>query len=171
MARSAASAYLDLLTHVYLVAELPGWTVGVSAKEGKRPKIHVTDTGLAAAAIGMDARRLASAGAAGQFMESFVFTEILKQLSIIDEPLTLAHFRDRSGVEVDLVIERADGRVVGVEVKSATSVNEADGRGLKFLRDRPGDRFQVGLVMYTGPLTGRLDDRIWATPVSALWGG
>ena len=69
------------------------------------------------------------------------------------------------------MIERADGRVAGVEVKSATSVNEADGRGLKYLRDRLGNRFQVGLVLYTGQLTGRLGDRIWATPVSAIWGG
>jgi predicted AAA+ superfamily ATPase len=171
MGRSAASAYLDLLSHVYLVSELPGWTAGVSAKEGRRPKVQVTDTGLAAAAIGMDAGRLASGGMAGAFMENFVIAEVSKQLSIVDEPLTLAHFRDRSGVEVDLVIERADGRVIGVEVKSATSINGADARGLTFLRDRLRDRFQIGVVLYTGSLTGRLGDRIWASPVSALWGG
>lgn len=85
--------------------------------------------------------------------------------------MTLAHFRDRSGVEVDLVVERSDGQVIGIEVKSATSVNEADARGLKFLRDRLGDRFHAGIVLYTGPLTGRLGERIWASPVSALWGG
>lgn len=171
MGRTAASAYLDLLHHVYLITELPGWTIGVSAKEGRRPKVHVTDTGLAAAAIGMDAGRLASGGMAGAFMESFVLAEISKQLSTVGEPLTLAHFRDRSGVEVDLVVERSGGQVIGIEVKSATSVNEADARGLKFLRDRLGDRFLAGVVLYSGSLTGRLSDRIWASPVSALWGG
>ena len=46
-----ARSYLDPLVRVFLISELPGWTVGVSAKVGRRPKLFVTDTGLAAAAI------------------------------------------------------------------------------------------------------------------------
>ena len=171
MSRNATSAYVDLLSHVYLTQELPGWTVGISAKTTNRPKLHVTDTGLAAASVSMDGSRLAASGLAGAFLESFVVSEIVKQDHLVDEPLYLSHFRDRSGVEVDLVIERADGQVVSIEVKSATTVNPADARGLRFLRDRLGSRFLCGLLLHTGPLTGRLDDRIWATPVSALWGG
>lgn len=168
---ATASAYLDLLANVHLVRELPSWTVGVSAKVGRRPKTHVTDTGLAAAAIGLDASRLASSGLAGLFMESYVLAELSKQAGLIDEPLTLAHFRDRSGIEVDIVIERADGGVIAIEVKSATSVNAADAKGLRFLRDRLGNRFLVGVVLHTGSLTANLGDRIWTTPVNALWGG
>lgn len=43
--------------------------------------------------------------------------------------------------------------------------------GLRFLSDRLGDRLQAGLLLHTGPLTARLSERIWATPVSARWGG
>jgi uncharacterized protein len=168
---TSVSAYLDLLTHVHLVRELPSWTVGVSAKVGRRPKVHVTDTGLGAAAIGMDASRLAAGATAGLFLESFVLAQLSQQVSLIDEPLTVAHFRDRSGVEVDILIERPDGRVICIEVKSATTINAADAKGLMFLRDRLGDRFQLGLVLHTGPLTAQLSDRIWATPVCTLWGG
>ena len=170
LAPATARAYLDLLAPVYLVRELPGWTAGISAKAG-RSKIHVTDTGLAAAAIAADGHRLASGELAGLFLESYVVTELTKQAVLIDEPLTLAHFRDRSGIEVDIIIERPDGRVIGIEVKSATTTNQADARGLRFLRDRLGDRLQAGLLLHTGPLTARLSERIWATPVSALWGG
>lgn len=171
LAPATARAYLDLLTHVYLVRELPGWTVEISAKAGRRPKVHVTDTGLAAAAIAADGQRLASGQLAGLFLESYVVTELMKQAILIDEPLTLAHFRDRAGVEVDIIIERPDGRVIAIEVKSATTTNQADARGLRFLSDRLGDRLQAGLLLHTGPLTARLSNRIWATPVSALWGG
>jgi predicted AAA+ superfamily ATPase len=171
LAPVTARAYLDLLQHVHLISELPAWTVGISAKVGRRSKLHVTDTGLAAAAVGMDGQRLASSQLAGLFLESFVLTELVKQAELVDEPLTLAHFRNRDGVEVDIVIERADGTVCAVEVKSATRFNQADTRGLRFLRDRLGDRFQAGILFHTGPLTARVDDRIWATPVSALWGG
>ena len=171
LAPATTRAYLDLLTHVYLVHELPGWTAGISAKAGRRPKIHVTDTGLAAAAIAADGHRLASGQLAGLFLESYVVTELMKQAILIDEPLTFAHFRDRSGVEVDIIIERPDGRVIAIEVKSATATNQADARGLRFLSDRLCDRLQAGLLLHTGPLTARLSEQIWASPVSAIWGG
>ena len=166
-----ARSYLDLLDRCYLTHELPSWTVGVSARVGRKPKLHVTDTGLAAAVLGLDAARLGRTTMGGLFLESFVVTELMKQAAMIDQPLTLSHFRDRTGAEVDLVVERSDGSVIAVEVKSAATVNRSDGKGLRFLRDKLGDRLIAGVVFHTGPLTVQLDDRIWATPVSALWGG
>lgn len=168
---ATARSYLALLERVYLVAELPSWTVGVSAKVARRPKLHVTDTGLGAVAVGLDAGRLAASPVGGGLLESFVFNEIAKQTAVLDEPLALAHFRDRSGVEVDIVVERADGTVVAVEVKSATSVDLRDASGLRFLQDRLGKRFQAGVLLHTGPRSVRLGDALWALPVSALWGG
>lgn len=88
---------------------------------------------------------------------------------VIDEPLTLAHFRDRSGVEVDVLVERGDGSVVGFEVKSATSASARDAAGLRFLRDRLDGRFTAGIVLHTGPLTASLGDRLWALPIAGLW--
>ncbi len=164
-------SYLDLLDRCYLTHELPSWTVGVSARVGRKPKLHVTDTGLAAAVLGLDASRLGRTTMGGSFLESFVALELMKQAAMIDQPLALSHFRDRTGTEVDLVVERSDGSVIAIEVKSAATVNRSDGRGLRFLRDRLGGRLVAGVVFHTGPLTVQLDDRIWATPVSALWGG
>lgn len=168
---ATAASYRELLEHLYLVRELPGWTVGVSAKPARRSKLHVTDTGLAAGVLSLPSSRLASSPQGGAFVESFVFNELARQAASIDEPLTFSHFRDRSGTEVDIVIERADGRVLAVEVKSARSVDRKDARGLLFLRDRVGERFECGVLFHSGPLTARLDDRIWAVPTAALWGG
>jgi uncharacterized protein len=166
-----ASSYRRLLERLYLTTELPGWTVGVSAKTGHRAKVHVTDTGLAAGVLSLSAQRLATAAMGGAFLESFVVAELTRQATTIDEAFTFAHFRDRSGVEVDLIVERPDGRVVAIEVKSARSVNQRDASGLTFLRDRLGDRFQCGILFHTGPLTARLGERVWAVPVAALWDG
>ncbi len=168
---ATARSYLDLLVRVFLIGELPGWTVGVSAKVGRRPKLHVTDTGLGAAAVRLDAGRLAVSAVGGSFMESFVVNELAKQVAVIDEPLVLAHFRDRSGAEVDVVVERGDGSVFAFEVKSATSAAPRDASGLRFLRDRLGDRFVTGVVLHTGPLTAGLGDRLWAMPIAGLWAG
>ncbi len=166
---ATARSYLDLLERVFLIGELPGWTEGVSAKVGRRPKLYVTDTGLGAAAIQLEAARLAAGAVGGAFLESFVVNELTKQAAAIDEQLTFAHFRDRSGVEVDLLVERGDGSVIGFEVKSATSASSRDAAGLRFLRDRLGDRFRAGIVIHTGPLSARVGDRLWALPVAGLW--
>lgn len=166
---ATARSYLDLLERVYLVGELPSWTVGVSAKVARRPKVYVTDTGLGAAAVGLDAGRLATSSAGGGFLESFVLMELFKQSVAIDLSLSFAHFRDRSGVEVDIVVERPDGGIVGFEVKSATMVTTRDAAGLRFLRDRLGSRFLNGIVLHTGPRSALLEDRIWALPIASLW--
>ena len=107
----------------------------------------------------------------GAFLESFVVTELTRQATTIDEALTFAQFRDRSGVEVDILIERPDGSVVAIEVKSARAVNPHDARGLTFLRDRLGNRFRCGVLFHTGPISARLSERVWAVPVAALWDG
>ena len=171
ISQPTTASYRRLLERLYLTTELPGWTVGVSAKAGHRAKVHVTDTGLAAGVLSLSAQRLATTAMGGAFLESFVVTELTRQATTIDEALTFAQFRDRSGVEVDILIERPDGSVVGIEVKSARTVNPHDARGLTFLRDRLGDRFGCGVLFHTGPLTARLSERVWAVPVAALWDG
>ena len=165
------ASYRRLLERLYLTTELPGWTVGVSAKASHRAKLHVTDTGLAAGALSLSAQRLATSTLGGAFLESFILNELTRQATTIDEAITFAHFRDRSGIEVDIVMERPDGRVLATEVKSARAVDRADAKGLAFLRERLGDRFQCGVLFHTGPLTARLGDRIWAVPTAALWHG
>ncbi len=171
ISQPTTASYRRLLERLYLTTELPGWTVGVSAKAGHRAKVHVTDTGLAAGVLSLSAQRLATTAMGGAFLESFVVTELTRQATTIDEALTFAQFRDRSGVEVDILIERPDGSVVAFEVKSARTVNPHDTRGLTFLRDRLGDRFRCGVLFHTGPLTARLSERVWAVPVAALWDG
>ena len=79
------------------------------------------------------------------------------------------HFRDRDGIEVNLVLEAFDRRVAGLEMKSAGSVVMSDFSGLRFLRDRLGSRFAVGVVLHTGRKAVPFGDKLWALPYSALW--
>jgi uncharacterized protein len=164
-------SYLTLLERCFLIEELASWTVGLSARAGRRPKLHPVDTGLASASLSADARKLSRMPFGGALVESFVVSELRKQAAVIDEPLAFAHFRDHNGIEVDLVIERPDGSVVAIEVKSSAAPERGDTKGLRFLRDALGDRFICGVVFHTGPLTVQLDERIWTTPIPALWGG
>ena len=66
-------------------------------------------------------------------------------------------------------MERADGSLAGVEVKSGASVTAADLRGLAHLRDTLGRRFVGGVVLYTGEATLPFGDRLYAAPIAGLW--
>jgi predicted AAA+ superfamily ATPase len=68
-------------------------------------------------------------------------------------------------------MERNNGDIVAIEVKSAASVDEVDFRGLRFLRDKLGARFKGGAVLYTGNKTLPFDERLAAVPIAGLWRG
>jgi len=82
----------------------------------------------------------------------------------------LYHLREEQGRrEVDLLIETASGKLIGIEVKAAATVTAPDARHLAWLRDRTGDAFTAGIVLHTGPYAFPISDRIVAAPVSTLW--
>ena len=164
-----ADAHLRLLEGLSMIALVPAWHSKRLQRLTRSPKVHVVDPGLAAHLLGADALSLTrDATLVGQLFETFVATELRPHLETASERTEMFHFRDRSGHEVDLVLERR-GRLVGLEVKSATSVSRSDAKGLLWLRDRLGDGFSLGAVLYSGKFPFQIDERIWALPLSTLW--
>lgn len=163
--------YLSYLEMTHLVARLEGWAPGAATRAKRRPKIHLTDTGLAVAVLGVDAAALSDPAAAhrGPLHETFVFNELRRQAFALAPDLRFCHYRDSRGREVDLLIERPDGRIIAVETKAGATARPADARWLAWLRDLIGDRFDVGIVLYTGQHPHKLSDRIGALPLSYLW--
>jgi hypothetical protein len=68
-----------------------------------------------------------------------------------------------------VILENRQGKVVGIEVKAASTVGQDDFSGLRHLAQRLGGDFIVGLVMYTGQQTLSFGPRMRAMPVSAIW--
>ncbi|MDW8255364.1 MAG: DUF4143 domain-containing protein, partial [Chloroflexota bacterium] len=109
--------YFALLEAVFLVKLLPPWHVNIGKRLVKTPKVLLTEKGLAAHPMGIDATRLAhDRGLQGGLLESFVAMELVKQAGWSGNPPGLYHFRTHAGDEVDLVLERRGGAVVGIEV-------------------------------------------------------
>lgn len=169
--RTTVRRYLGLLETVFLVRQLPAWSKNRFPREVRRPKLHVTDTGLAAHLLGVDADGLRSRTAPnrGPLVESFVVNEITKQAAWSPFSVRLHHWRTKQGVEVDLILEQKNAQIVGVEAKSTDKIGQEDFRGLAALRDRLGDEFVHGFVVYTGPRRLSFGDRLTALPLSALW--
>lgn len=170
LSRPTIGDYVTLLERVFLLERLPPWHSNRISRLIKTPKLHLGDTGLACALLGVDAAALvADRSLLGQILETFVFQELRRQASWHDEPLRFFHFRDKDGAEVDIVIERGARALVGVEVKAAATVTAADFRGLRKLREAAGKRFVAGVVLYDGETNARFDEQFYAVPLRALW--
>jgi Holliday junction resolvase-like predicted endonuclease len=72
-------------------------------------------------------------------------------------------------MEVDLIIEQADGTIASVEVKTSATVGAGDFTGLQMLRDQLGRRFRAGVVLYSGEQRLPFGDKLWALPIEDLW--
>jgi predicted AAA+ superfamily ATPase len=162
--------YTDVLAQLYLVRTLQPWYTNELKRLVKTPKLHFLDSGLLAALRSLSAARLASDRMVyGALLETFVLGELLKLASWSEEPLEFFHFRDRYDSEVDVVIEDARGRVVGLEVKAAATVTHADFAGLRKLEEACGKRFTLGLVLYDHDAMVPFGERLFAAPISTLW--
>ncbi|WP_163544111.1 ATP-binding protein [Occultella kanbiaonis] len=172
MPKSSLSAYLAALSTLYLTTQLPPWRANLTKREVGRRKASVTDSGLALRLARLQTgalTQITGAGALGGPLEAFVATELLKQRTWSSEDFEIYHFRDRDGLEVDLVIEFADGKVLLIEVKASSTYRADHVRGIRVLAERLGDRFLGGVVMALAQQRRQLADRVWGVPVSTLW--
>jgi uncharacterized protein len=168
---STARSYLSYLETVFAVEELASWSGNLSSRTTKMPKAYLTDSGMAAYLLQVSPEDLQEVGhpALGGLVETFVFTELIKLRALTARGFLLYHYRDRDTREVDFVCEGPGRRVVAVEVKASQSPHRSDTRHLAWLRDKLGDRFVAGIVLYLGANSLSLGDRLMLLPMSALW--
>ncbi len=170
LSRPTIRDYLTLLEHLFLVEKLPPWHSNRLSRLVKKPKLHMGDTGLAAALLGLDAAALyEDKDAYGRLLETFVFGELRRLASGHEEDLRFHHFRVREGYEVDLVLEWGGRKLAGIEVKASSTVTASDFRGLRKLAAAAGKRFVCGVVLYDGEVSLGFGDHMYAVPVWALW--
>ncbi len=170
LSRPTIRDYVTLLARVFLLEELPPWHSNRLSRLIKTPKLHLGDTGVACALLGLDAGALwHDRVTLGQLLETFVFQELRRQASWHEDEIRFHHFRDKDAAEVDIVLERGPGRIAGVEVKAAATVVAADFRGLRKLKEAAGKRFVAGVVLYDGETSASFGEKLYAVPIRALW--
>ena len=104
---------------------------------------------------------------AGPLFESLVTLGV--RVSAQAAEAKVSHLRTNGGErEVDLVVEGVDGRVIGIEVKLAATVTDADVRHLRWLRDKIPDRVVDLVVVTTGTTAYRRRDGIAVVPLALL---
>jgi len=165
-----AQRYIGLLEQIFLVASLAPWHTNAIKRIVKTPKLHFLDSGLLATSRGLTTDRLTHNRVAfGALLETFVFAEIMKLMTWSDFQLAVYHFRDQEKNEVDLVLERDDGMVAGIEIKASAMVTASDFSGIKKLADACGSKFAYGVVLYDGDTVVPFGSKLAAAPLSCLW--
>jgi uncharacterized protein len=164
------ASHTRVLEDLFLIWRMNPWYTNIGSRQVKTPKLHVADTGLLTHLINADTDGLVrDASLAGPVLETFVAMELLRQSAWSRHEPSLFHYRDSQQREVDIVLEQRSGEVAGVEVKSAATVKRKDFAGLRHLRDKLGERFKAGVVLYTGERTLPFGDRMAAVPLRGLW--
>jgi uncharacterized protein len=91
-----------------------------------------------------------------------------RQLTWAAADVTMYHWQDRSGAEVDIVLEAADGRVAAFYVKTHQTAKPEWFRWLGVMRDTVKDKFMTGIALYAGNDVLPFGDRLIAAPISSL---
>ena len=166
-----AARYISVFEQMYLLKRVEVWAHNRLNRVLKTPKLQFIDSGLLAMLLDLSAEEVDKDRTRfGNVLETFVFAELLKHTTTADGSYRLMYYRDVDKYEVDLVIENAAGQLVGVEVKASATVKESDLRGLRKLYALAGDKFKMGVLLYDGDEALPLGDRLWAAPLSTLWG-
>jgi uncharacterized protein len=169
--RTSLDRYLTLLEHVFLLYRLPAWHTNRIKQIAKAPKLLLCDSALLTHLLQTDRERLSDDDSLLRVvLESFVGMELAKQLSAASTRASLLHMRTATGAEVDFVLEAADGRLAGIEVKASATVRGEDFKHLTAMRDRiDPERFVRGVVLYTGSERLPFGERLEAWPLATLW--
>ena len=164
--------YVRVFENIFLVHTLQPWFTNRLKRLTKSPKLHFLDAGLLAAmrevtpeTVRKDKTKF------GPILETFVISELRKISSWSNRQCTFSHFRDKDKNEVDIVLEDRRGGIVGVEVKASATVTADDFSGMRKLAAACGEKFIQGLVIHDHDQVVPFSDKMYAAPLSSLWGG
>jgi predicted AAA+ superfamily ATPase len=163
--------YIGIFEQMYLLKRIEVWGSNRLSRIIKSPKLQFIDSGLLSTLVNFSSSLSTdNRGKFGHILETFVYSELIKHKSASEDDYEILYYRDNDQYEVDLVIENSDGLLIGIEIKSAATVKATDLRGLKRLASLEPDKFTLGIILYDGTETMPLGDRLWAAPISTLWG-
>ena len=167
----ALNAYINALEALYLIERVRPWTSTDYERVGKQDKLFMTDSGLMASLLGWNVEQVRfDTDRSGKLIETFAFNELIAQIDAADGLYELWHYRDRQQREIDFLIEREDGALVGVEIKAGSNIGMNDFRHMTWFKETlaKGRPFK-GIVLYSREHIASFGDGMVAIPFGALW--
>lgn len=181
--RSTTEAYRDGLVRLWVLDEVPAWLPSTNrlSELGHAPKHQLADPALAAQLLGVQASTLLAGESPGpdiprpgdETLLAGLFESLVAQSLRVyasHSEARVKHLRTQRGrQEVDLIVERPDGKVVAIEVKLARDVADRHVKHLRWLREKLGDQLLDQVLITTGPSAYRREaDAIAVVPLALL---
>lgn len=169
--KQALNAYMNALEALYLIERVRPWTKTDYDRVGKQDKLFMADSGLMSALLGWTVEQARfDVDRSGKLIETFAFNELALQVDASYGLYSLRHYRDRQQREIDFIIEREDGAMLGIEIKSGSNIGSNDFKHLKWFKETlaRGHSF-TGLVLYSGEHMASFGEGMLAVPFGALW--
>lgn len=179
-AKTTTQPYRDVLERLWVVDPVSAWVPSRNRirRLSSPPKHQLADPALAARLLGLDADALLSGGEVGPPVprDGTLLGALFESLCTLSlrvyaqaSEARVSHLRTSGGEhEVDLILEREDGRVIAVEVKLARDISSDDVRHLKWLTERLGDSLIDAVVITAGEEAYRRPDGIAVVPASLI---
>jgi len=163
--------YRSFLKMMFLNFDVEPWYRNIGKRLVKSPKGYLADTLMLCHMLDLDLDDIKKhkPDLFGHILENFVATELTKFLTFSSTKAQLHHFRTSDGKEVDFILERRDGSVFAIEVKSSESINLQDFKGINAFAELNQNEFIGGVVLYSGKDVVPFGKNLWAVPISILW--
>jgi len=173
ISQNTVDSYLACLKKIFVLEDLPAWSAKLHSKTAIRTtaKRHFTDPSIATAVLRATPKRLlADFNTFGYLFESLCIRDLRIYAESIDG--RVYHYRDKSGLEVDAIVQLADGRWGAIEIKMGSGmIEQAAENLLKFAKVI--DNKKMGPPSFLMVLTGseyafQLKNGVWVVPIGCL---
>lgn len=166
--KETACAYVEALQAIYLFDGVNPWVARDYDRAGKRIKYFAADSGLIANTLGWDEKSVyLDDDRSGKLVESWTYHE-LAALCDVNGAAEIFQYRDSKRREVDFVVRFSNEELLGIEVKSGSSVGLGDFKHLKWFAENLARERFCGIVLYSGNKVLPFGENLFAVPFAAL---
>ncbi len=174
--RATLTEYFAALKTMFLIDEIPAWQPRAVDRVTTTPKMLLCDTGLMSHLTGIGAAGAlqvaddkAKSDLVGNLIETWVYQQLVP-LTDLGRDWRLYHFRNRTGKEIDFILEHRNGDMICFEVKASEGVKSEHFKNLRWFREQFGNgRRMKTIVLYCGWAIHQYSADEYALPMAWLW--
>ena len=171
LTKATLDSYINWLLSLFIFEKVSPWLKTDYERVGRKSKLYATDTGLLTSILNWRIDEvMLNVDRSGKLMETFAFQELAAQIGL-ESRYSLYQYRDREKREIDFIVERDDGAILGIEVKAGHNVSLKDFAPQEWFRDNiiRNKKPYIGIVLYSADRTIQYSDNFLAVPIAALW--
>lgn len=165
--QKTVTAWLGILQSSFIIYLLKPYHGNFNKRIIKAPKLYFYDTGVACSLLGINnAKQITTHAVKGSLFENMIVSELLKERLNKGLQDNLYYWRDKTGNEVDILIDNA-GKLTAMELKAGETISQDFFKGLNYFSSL-NKKATEKLLVYGGKLQQKRSDNIIINPWDQL---